>query len=165
MLFLILGLFLNYYIPELATKRFPFWGKFGTTDRSSVIRQKGQNLKTGVSRKQSRPNFLKNQHSLPPDTYVRCVSGGKKCWFFGKFGQLRFLETPVLRFALLPDYQQYDLGAASKFYLNFRQIQTDRTLRMKLLYLPNKLVYSWRAFPRCILVESEKLSLSFCIFL
>ena len=30
------------------------------------------------------------------------VSGGKKCLFFGKFGVLCFLETPVLRFALLP---------------------------------------------------------------
>ena len=29
-------------------------------------------------------------------------SGGKKCLFFGKFDVLCFLETPVLRFALLP---------------------------------------------------------------
>ena len=35
-----------------------------------------------------------------------CVSGGKKCSFFGKFGVLCFLETPVLRFALLPYYRQ-----------------------------------------------------------
>ena len=34
-----------------------------------------------------------------------CVSGGKKCLFFGKFGVLCFLETPVLRFALLPYYR------------------------------------------------------------
>ena len=33
-----------------------------------------------------------------------CISGGKKCSFFGKFGVLCFLETPVLRFALLPYY-------------------------------------------------------------
>ena len=31
-----------------------------------------------------------------------CVSGGKKCLSFGNFGVLCFLETPVLRFALLP---------------------------------------------------------------
>ena len=30
-----------------------------------------------------------------------CVSGGKKCLFFGNFDVLCFLETPVLRFALL----------------------------------------------------------------
>ena len=39
------------------------------------------------------------------DTYV-CVSGGKECSFFGKFGMLCFLETPVLRFALLPYYRR-----------------------------------------------------------
>ena len=63
------------------------------------------NLKTGVSRKQSKPNFAKNEHFLPPDT-LRCVSEGKKCSFFRKFGWLIFLETPVLRFALLPCYRQ-----------------------------------------------------------
>ena len=61
------------------------------------------------SRKQSTPNFSKNEDFLPPSpdthTYV-CKSGGKKCSFFGKFGVLFYLETPVLRFALLPNYQQ-----------------------------------------------------------
>ena len=37
--------------------------------------------------------------------FVR-VSGGKKCSFLEKFGMLCFLETPVLRFALLPYYRQ-----------------------------------------------------------
>ena len=38
-----------------------------------VIRQKRQkkvNLKTGVTRKQSRSNFSKTEHFLPPDTYT-----------------------------------------------------------------------------------------------
>ena len=35
-----------------------------------------------------------------------CVSGGKKCSFFGKFCVLGFPETPVLRFALSPYYRQ-----------------------------------------------------------
>ena len=34
------------------------------------------------------------------------VLGSKKCSFFGKFGVLCFLETIVLRFALLPYYWQ-----------------------------------------------------------
>ena len=61
----------------------------------------------GVSRKQSTPNFPKNEHFVPPDmhTYV-CVSGGKKCSFFEKFGVLCLLETHVLRFALLPYYRR-----------------------------------------------------------
>ena len=32
------------------------------------------------------------------------VSEGKKCSFFGKFDVLCFLETPLLRFAVLPCY-------------------------------------------------------------
>ena len=34
------------------------------------------------------------------------LPGGKKCSFFGKFDVLCFLETPVLRFALLPYYRR-----------------------------------------------------------
>ena len=33
-------------------------------------------------------------------------TAGKKCLFFGNFGVLCFLETPVLRFALLPYYRR-----------------------------------------------------------
>ena len=41
--------------------------------------------------------------------FVVCVSGDKKCSFFGKFGVLCFLETPVLRFALLRYYRRFAL--------------------------------------------------------
>ena len=70
--------------------------------KSSVVRQKGES-QYGVSKKQRTPSFPKNKQFLPHDahTYV-CVSGGKKCLFFGKFGVLCFLETSVLRFAHLP---------------------------------------------------------------
>ena len=31
-------------------------------------------------------NQMSNEHFLPPDTHTYvCVSGGKKCYFFGKF--------------------------------------------------------------------------------
>ena len=36
-----------------------------------------------------------------------CVSGGKKCLFYGNVGALCFLETPVLKFVLLPYYRRY----------------------------------------------------------
>ena len=49
------------------------------------------------------------EHFLPPDTHTyMCVSVGEKRSFFGKFGVLCFLETPVLRFALLSYYEQDD---------------------------------------------------------
>ena len=57
------------------------------------------NLKMVVSGKQSTANFPQNKHFLPPDTH-------KKCSFFEKFDVLCFLETPILRFALLPYYRR-----------------------------------------------------------
>ena len=40
-------------------------------------------------------------------------TGGKKCSFFKKFDVL-FLETPVLRFALLPYYRRIGLISSKK---------------------------------------------------
>ena len=53
----------------------------------------------------ARQLFRKNKNFLPSDTHTYvCISGGKKCKFSRKFGMLCFLETPKLRFALLPYY-------------------------------------------------------------
>ena len=50
------------------------------------------------------------QHLLPPDTHTyTCVSVGKKCSFFVKFGVVCFLVTSVLRLALLPYYQRIEM--------------------------------------------------------
>ena len=67
----------------------------------SVIKQKSES-QNGCFKKMNHAKFSQKQTF---NTYVR-VSGGKKCLFFGKFGVFCFLETPVLRFALLPYYQQ-----------------------------------------------------------
>ena len=48
-------------------------------------------------------SLLTSRKQIPDNTYV-CVSGGKKCSFFGKFAMLCFLETPFLRFFLLLYY-------------------------------------------------------------
>ena len=50
--------------------------------------------------------FRKTNISYPPDMHIY-VSGGKKCSFFRKFGVLFFVETSVLRFALLTYYWWY----------------------------------------------------------
>ena len=69
----------------------------------------------GVSRKQSMPNFPKNEHFLHPDTHTYMyVSGGKKCSFFGTFSVLFFLETSVLRFAFLPYYRRTAVYSTTK---------------------------------------------------
>ena len=48
-------------------------------------------------------------------TYV-CVSVGKKCSLFGKFGVFCFLETTVLSFALLPYYRRLNLLKRNGWY-------------------------------------------------
>ena len=68
--------------------------------RSPVIRQKDES-QNDCFKKTKHAQFPKNKNFLPPDTHT-CVSGGKKCLFFGKFDLLSFLKTPILRFALLP---------------------------------------------------------------
>ena len=75
---------------------------------SSVI-SKSANLKVEVTRKQSTPNFPKNEYFLPSDTHTYvCVSGERNVRFFGKFYLLCFLFISVLRFAFLSYYQQID---------------------------------------------------------
>ena len=83
-------------------------------ENSSIIRQKGES-QIGVTGKQSTSNFPKNEHSLlpvsggkkyPGVSKIPPVSPGKKYPFFGKFGALCFLVTPVLRFALLHYYRR-----------------------------------------------------------
>ena len=54
---------------------------------------------------------------------IVCVSGGKKCLFFGKFGKLCFLATPVLRFALL-----LPTNWSSKLPQNYLFGQPDHTV-------------------------------------
>ena len=71
----------------------------------SGIRQKGES-QNGFFEKAKHAKISEKQ-AKPPDTHTPvCASGSKKCLFFGNFGVLCFLETPVLRFALLPYYRR-----------------------------------------------------------
>ena len=68
-----------------------------------------------------------------------CVSGGTKCWFFGKFGVLCFLEieTNVLRFALVPYYRQI---------VNH---YTDGTQKMQMINVVVSIFFSSCAIRQC----------------
>ena len=68
---------------------------------SSVIRQKDKS-QNRCFKKTKLVKFSEKRTFLTP-----CVSGGKKCSFFGKFDVLCFLETPVLRFVLLSYYRRF----------------------------------------------------------
>ena len=70
---------------------------------SSVIRQKRES-QNGFFKKTKHVKLVKNKHFLSPDTYTYvCVSGVQKRLFSRKIWRaLFFVETPVLRFTLLP---------------------------------------------------------------
>ena len=57
---------------------------------------KGRISKWVLQEDKARQIFRKKKHFLTPDTHTYvCVSGGKKGLFFGKFGVLCLLVTPV----------------------------------------------------------------------
>ena len=59
-----------------------------------------------------------------------CVSGGKKCLFFGNFGVLCSLETPVSRFALLPYYRRSSPSSfLGRFCCNIQKSSQIGTIR------------------------------------
>ena len=61
---------------------------------------KGRISKRVFQESKARQNFRKTNISYP------VIRTRKKCLFYGNFGVLCFLETPVLRFALLPYYRR-----------------------------------------------------------
>ena len=79
---------------------------FTFTNSQPLIRQKGKS-QNGCYKETKYTKFSEKHTFLPSDTHAcACVSVGKKCLFFGKFGVLCFLVTPDLRFILLPYCQQ-----------------------------------------------------------
>ena len=67
----------DYHVCQACTMITLLWCNFYTKLVGNEA--KGANLKTGISRKQSTPNFPKNEHFVTPDTHAYvCVSGGKK---------------------------------------------------------------------------------------
>ena len=77
------------------------WEKY----TSLVIRQKSKS-QNGCFKKTKHARFP-GKRTFLTISYV-CVSGGKKCSFFGKINVLCFLETHVLKFALLPYYRRFN---------------------------------------------------------
>ena len=64
----------------------------------------------------------------------RCAyQGVRNVRFFGRFDVLCFLETPVLRFALLPYYQRNGLSRSDSFSLKSLSLQFPFTYRLQLL--------------------------------
>ena len=81
-------------------------GCYSLKGESSVIRQKGES-QNGFFKKTKHAKFSEKLIFLTPwYSHVRLRIRGKKCSFYGKFGVPCFLETPVLRFAILTYYRR-----------------------------------------------------------
>ena len=91
--------------------------------KSSVIREKVES-QIGCFKETKHVKFSEKRTFL---TYV-CVSGGKKCSFFGKFDMLCFLETPVLRFALLSYYQRNTIGNGQSISFCYKFVSYKHTM-------------------------------------
>ena len=68
---------------------------------------KGQISKLIFQDNKARQIFQKTGIYFPLIRITWCVSGGKKCPFFGKLDVICFLETPILKFALLSYYRRF----------------------------------------------------------
>ena len=78
------------------------------------------------------------------------VSGGKKCSLFGKFGALSFLETPVLRFALLPYYRWSLLFLiVSVHTFQSKKLQTCNWFLINYSMLVNKIGFRTQSLKPC----------------
>ena len=94
---------------------------------SSTIRQKGDS-QNRYYKKINHVKFSEKRVFLTPwyaQVHVRIR--GKKCSFFGKFGVLYFLVTPVLRFTLLPYYRRIILYFAGNSFINFSLYRNFQT--------------------------------------
>ena len=102
----------------------PFFHKF-----SQIIgnKAKGRISKRVFQKKQRTPNFPKNE---------------KKCSFFGKFGVLCFLETPVLRFALLPYYWR-DIESKKSHTKKYIRKERNKPLSAINLHVDNDPTKTW----------------------
>ena len=74
----------------------------GNKAKGRISIKQENNLQENKKRKQENKKitFKKTKHAKFSEKLTF------KCLFFGKFGVLCFLETPVLRFALLPYYRR-----------------------------------------------------------
>ena len=86
-------------------------------DMSHIVgnKAKGRISKRVFQENRARQVFQKRTFLTP--IHTRCVSGGKKCSFLGKFGFLCFLQTPVSRLNLWPYYPLNDLLTVNIFIM------------------------------------------------
>ena len=121
----------------------------------SLIRQKGES-QNGCFKKTKHVKFSEKRTFLTPCAY----QGVRNVRFFGKFSVLCFLETPVLRFALLPYYRWIVMKLWEQFFVAF---QCDHFFSFKGVVFDNVLVNHPLHSKNYAKMTSKPLPLSFFV--
>ena len=88
---------------------------------------------------------------------------GKKCSFVKRFGVLCFLETPILRFALLPYYRCYPVFMASQIEEDVKVHKVDNSWHYKHLTANFFWKFELYKFPLTLIKRSKNGKLFFCV--
>ena len=88
---------------------------------------------------------------------------GKKCSFVKRFGVLCFLETPILRFALLPYYRCYPVFMASQIEEDVKVHKVDNSWHYKHLTANFFWKFELFKFPLTLIKRSKNGKLFFCV--
>ena len=88
---------------------------------------------------------------------------GKKCSFVKRFGVLCFLETPILRFALLPYYRCYPVFMASQIEEDVKVHEVDNSWHYKHLTANFFWKFELYKFPLTLIKRSKNGKLFFCV--
>ena len=86
---------------------------------------------------------------------------GKKCSFVKRFGVLCFLETPILRFALLPYYRCYPVLMASQIEEDLKVHKVDNSWHYKHLTANFFWKFELYKFPLTLIKRSKNRKLFF----
>ena len=86
---------------------------------------------------------------------------GKKCSFVKRFGVLCFLETPILRFALLPYYRCYPVFMASQIEEDVKVHKVDNSWHYKHLTANFFWKFELYKFPLTLIKRSKNGKLFF----
>ena len=88
---------------------------------------------------------------------------GKKCSFVKRFGVLCFLETPILRFALLPYYRCYPVFMASQIEEDVKVHKVDNSWHYKHFTANFFWKFELYKFPLTLIKRSKNGKLFFCV--
>ena len=125
---------------------------------------KAKDLSRDTMQSMCTPQKLSLEFHIEASKFL-CVSRGKKCSFFGKFGIFCFLETLVFRIAILPYYwrimlnaespEQYPFLKPAPLAVSSRSFSSE-LLKIHLNFSSSKFFWAWFLFVGWCFVSTEE---------